>query len=228
MQNSRKPTLPRVLTLLVGVLILKVTVSVLLGYGDYFPPNFAVDFLRGREDYFYSAYWWAFYAASADAAGTARSFLGLILISERFRLQFPQWHRRLGKTQIALILLLLTPSGLWMAGYAMTGIVAAIGFSLLAVVTAACAVLGWRAAVQRRFADHRRWMLRCYLLLCSAVVLRLIGGLASVTAIGGEWSYPLAAWTSWLVPLTIFELGGVMKRRTRRQTSRGALVPSVR
>jgi hypothetical protein len=85
-------------------------------------------------------------------------------------------------------------------------VLAASGFALLAVATGACAFFGWRAAVQRRFADHRQWMLRCYLLLCSAVVLRLIGGLASVTHIGGEWSYPLAAWASWLVPLAGFEM----------------------
>jgi hypothetical protein len=226
MQSFRKPTLPRVLTLLAGVLILKVTASVMLGYRDYFPPNFAADFLLGREGYFWGAYWWAFY--THIAAGPISLVLGLILISQRFRLRFPQWHRRLGKTQIALILLLLTPSGLWMARYAATGTVAGIGFSLLAVVTAVCALFGWRAAVQRRFADHRQWMLRCYLLLCSAVVLRLIGGLASVTAVGGEWSYPLAAWISWLLPLAIFELSGVMKRRTRRSTSRDVLATSVR
>jgi hypothetical protein len=56
-------------------------------------------------------------------------------------------------------------------------------------------------------------MWRCFLLLCSAVVLRLIGGLATVTHIGGNWSYPLAAWASWLVPLGIFELSGPIRRR---------------
>src|SRR5581483_8443533 len=115
-----------------------------------------------------------------------------------FRLRFPQWHRTLGKTQILLVLLLLTPSGLWMAYYAETGAIAAVGFSLLAIATGLCALFGWRSAVNRRFAEHRRWMWRCFLLLCSAVVIRLIGGLTLVTGYGGDWSYPLVAWASWL------------------------------
>jgi hypothetical protein len=32
-----------------ALLILKVTATVVLGYRDYMPPNFAADFLQGRE-----------------------------------------------------------------------------------------------------------------------------------------------------------------------------------
>ena len=49
-------------------------------------------------------------------------------------------------------------------------------------------------------------MWRCYLLLCSAVVLRLMGGLATVTGVTASWFDPLATWLCWLVPLTAFEL----------------------
>src|SRR5690242_17093664 len=43
------PTSPgRILALLAGVLILKVTASVVSNYHNYLPPNFASDFLRGR------------------------------------------------------------------------------------------------------------------------------------------------------------------------------------
>ena len=214
MQNLRFATFLRVLTVLTGLLILKVTASVLLGYRDYFPPNFESDFLRGREAYFAGPYQWAFY--THIASGPVSLVLGLILISQQFRLRFPKWHRTLGKTQIAFVLCLLTPSGLWMAYYAETGAVAGVGFSVLAIVTAACAVIGWRSAMKRRFIEHRRWMSRCFLLLCSAVILRLMGGLATVSEVGGAWSYPLAAWASWLLPLAVFELSGAIHRQTRR------------
>jgi hypothetical protein len=211
MQASHWKTWQRVLTFLAGMLVFKVTLGVVLVYRDYFPANFESDFLRGRHSYFFGAYQWAFY--THIVSGPITLLLGMVLISESFRLQFPKWHRSLGKTQIGLVLLLLTPSGLWMARYAETGTVAATGFSALAIVTAMCALLGWRSAVKRRFAEHRRWMWRCFLLLCSAVVLRLIAGLATVTEIGGVWSYPLAAWASWLVPLGAFELSGAIRRQ---------------
>lgn len=214
MHNSRPTKLQSALTLLAGLLILKVTLSVMLGYRDYFPPNFASDFLRGRQPYFSGIYRCAFYMHIAS--GPASLILGMIVISERFRIRFPRWHRWLGKSLLVLVLFLLTPSGLWMAYYAETGAVAAIGFSVLAIVTGICALIGWQSAVKKQFAQHRRWMWRCFLLLCSAVILRLIGGLATVTGVGGTWSYPLAAWASWLVPLVAFELSDAVGRQNGR------------
>jgi hypothetical protein len=199
---------------LAAALILKVTLNVMLEYCNYFPPDFESDFLRGRQSYFFGMYQWAFY--THIAAGPVSLILGLILVSEQFRRRFPKWHRSLGKTQGALVLLLLAPSGLWMAYSAETGVVAALGFSALAILTGTCVLMGWRSAVKKRFADHRRWMWRCFLLLCSAVILRIFGGLATVTNVGVDWSYPLAAWASWLLPLTVFELGRAINRRFRR------------
>ena len=166
-------SLRRALTIAVVVLIVRVTVEVVWGYRDYFPPNFASEFLQGRERYFFGAYHWAFY--SHIAAGPVTLLLGLLLVSDKFRTRFPLWHRRLGRVQAIAVVFVLAPSGLWMAYYTATGTIAAIGFALLAVLTGTCVALGWRAAVMRRFNDHRRWMLRCVLLLCSAVVLRLFG-----------------------------------------------------
>ena len=64
-------------------------------------------------------------------------------------------------------------------------------------------------------------MWRCYLLLCSAVVLRLIGGLATVTGVTAPWVDPLATWMSWLVPLTAFELREWTRRKPGFSSSIG-------
>ena len=53
MDSTYSTTLQRVLTLVAGLLIYKVTVAVMLGYVNYLPPNFDSDFLRGREGYFF-------------------------------------------------------------------------------------------------------------------------------------------------------------------------------
>jgi hypothetical protein len=206
------PRLPeRFLTLLAGVLVVKVTTSVVSGYEDYFPPNFSSDFLRGRDRYFFGFYQWAFY--THILSGPVSLILGLILIAERSQARFPRWHRFLGRVQAACVLLLVTPSGLWMAFHAAAGPIAATGLATLAIATAACISLGVKAAVTSRFADHRRWMWRGYLLLCSAVVLRLLGGLAIVTGVTAPWVDPVMNWMSWLVPLAAFEL----RERTRQR-----------
>jgi len=125
----------------------------------------------------------------------------------------PNGPTGIGRFQTTNILLVLAPSGLWMAYYASSGPIAGAAFAILAVLTGACAAFGWRSAVKRRFAEHRRWMWRCFLLLCSAVVIRLIGGLATVMGVETPWFNPLASWVSWLVPLSVFELSGFCVRR---------------
>jgi hypothetical protein len=57
-----------------------------------------------------------------------------------------------------------------------------------------------------RVAEHQRWMQRCFVLLCSVVVLRLIGGMTTVAGVEAAWVYPLAAWACWLVSLMAYEL----------------------
>jgi hypothetical protein len=203
MQTAPPRALSLLLTAAAVILILKVTLSVVIGYREYLPPNFDADFLLGRESYFWGPYSIAFYTHLVS--GPVTLLLGTLLLSNRFRASVPSWHRRLGRMQVACILLLLVPSGLWMARHAQTGAVAALGLALLAIATAACTTLGWRAAVARQFDNHRRWMSRTYLLLLSAVIIRLIGGLATILHFDPLWLYPLSVWTSWLIPLLAFE-----------------------
>lgn len=198
---QRSSTALCVVQVLTCLLVCKTTVSLLLTFHDYFPPNFRSDFLLGRSSYFFGTHQWAFY--THIISGPFALMGGLVQLSDSVRSRFPKWHRRLGRVYIVCVLFLVAPSGLWMARYAATGAVAAVGFATLAVVTAICAAQGWRAATQRRFDQHRRWMLRCFALLCSAVVLRVIGGLSDV--LGLEWTYPYAAWLSWLLPLLALE-----------------------
>src|SRR5262249_46394851 len=80
-------------------------------------------------------------------------------------------------------------------------------FLLLSAATAACAIIGVVHARQRRFDRHRRWMLRTYILICSAVALRLISGSASLIGVSSaDAAYIVAAWSSWLLPLAAYEI----------------------
>jgi hypothetical protein len=203
-------TAVRLIQWLAIYLVCQTTVTIVLGYRDYLPPNFRADFLLGRSGYFFGTYQWAFYAHIF--AGPVTLIAGPLLLSNELRSRFPAAHRWLGRVQVMLILAVLTPSGLWMAFYAPSGMAGA-GFAMLSLATALCAAMGWRTAVARQFEQHRWWMLRCYALLCSAVVLRLIGGLSEIT--GAYWTYPLAAWVSWIVPLVALEVYRASARSLR-------------
>lgn len=191
----------RFIQVLACVLVIRTTATVLCTFQDYFPPNFHSDFLLGRREYFFGSYQCAFY--THIVSGPFSLLSGLILISNSFRRRFAHWHRQLGRVHVICVLFLLAPSGLWMARYAATGIVAGVGFATLAVATAYWATRGWWAATRRRFDLHRRCMQRCFALLCSAVVLRAMGGLSDV--LGAESTYPYSAWLSWIMPLIFLE-----------------------
>lgn len=199
----RSDNIFRLIRLLVFVLIVKVTVTVVMVYRNYLPPNFDSEFLLGRDSYFFGSYGIAFYFHIL--AGPITLLLGIVLLSKRFRLKFRMWHRRLGQIQIAIVVV-LSISGLWMSRYAQGGTVAAIGFGSLSFATGISAFVGFRSAMKRRFHEHRRWMMRNYILLCSAVVLRLTAGVAVFFEVDAEWVYPMTSWTSWLVPLALYEL----------------------
>ena len=192
----------RCVQVLLCLLVFKTALVTFANYPDYFPANFRADFLLGREGYFHGSYQGAFYAHIVT--GPFVLLAGLVLLSESLRCRFPRGHRRLGQVYLVCVLGVIVPSGLWMARYAESGTIAGVGFAALAVVTGVCAAMGLRSAVERRFDKHRVWMQRCYVLLCSAVVLRIIGGASDLMNL--EWTYPLAAWASWLLPLLALEL----------------------
>ena len=49
-------------------------------------------------------------------------------------------------------------------------------------------------------------MERTAVLLCSAIVIRILGGFFTITSFGGNETYPISAWVSWLLPLLTLEL----------------------
>lgn len=213
-----------VLKSLLVLLVLKTVVISIANLADYIPPDFRSDFLLGRESYFFGWYQWAFYAHVI--AGPAALASGLVLISSRFRREWPKAHRRLGRAHCLVVLFIVSPSGLGMARHAAGGSPAAWSLACLALATACCTAAGWRAAVRRRYAAHELWMKRSYVLLLSAVVLRVLGGASEVFGI--EAAYQVNVWLSWIMPLMVFEIWPTSRHRSirRQQTSASPLTTS--
>lgn len=200
----RQQVLTTALRWLAAVLILRVLVAILANYPDYFPPNFDSLFLQGRERTFNGIYSVAFYVHIFS--GPVVLFLGLALLNDYVRRRHSVWHRWLGRIHVTVLLVLVLPTSVVMSRHAFGGPLAGLSFLLLSAATAGCAIAGVMQARQHRYQSHRRWMLRCYVLICSAVVLRLISGAAGLVGVPSpEHAYIIAAWSSWLLPLAAFE-----------------------
>ena len=197
--------LTTVLRWLAVLLILRVLAAILANYPDYFPPNFESLFLQGREGTFTGAYPPAFYIHIFS--GPVVLFNGLILMSDYIRRQYGGLHRFLGRVQVVVLLMFVLPSSVVMSRHAFGGWPAGLSFCLLSAVTASCAIVGVVYARRGRYDRHRQWMLRCYILICSAVALRLISGAAGLIGVpSAEAAYVVAAWISWLLPLATYEI----------------------
>ncbi len=196
-------------------LLTKVLVAIVYEYSWYFPPDFDSVFLAGREATFTGVYRWAFY--THILCGPIALLNGIyLLVSGWLRRNgsvysdqnWPGLHRIMGWLQFAIVVFALVPSGLIMAPHAYSGQVAAAGFIVLSILTAVSTMMVVVNAkkVGRLGVDlHRRWAIRSWILLSSALWLRIAGGLASGLDLNSQLSYPWAAWISWLLPLSIYE-----------------------
>jgi uncharacterized membrane protein len=89
---------------------------------------------------------------------------GFLQLIPALRQRFPQVHRWTGRVYVA-VALLISLDGLfmvWTRG-AVGGMTQHLSISLNALVIMGCAVMALRYARARRFAEHRRWALRLFL-----------------------------------------------------------------
>jgi uncharacterized membrane protein YozB (DUF420 family) len=114
-------------------------------------------------------------------------------------------HRSVGRLYV-MGCLVGGAAGLILAFGSSAGPIASAGFGSLAVIWIAVTLLGWRAVLQRRFANHRRWMIRSWALTLAAVTLRLY--LPLVTALDLPFLpwYRAISFLAWVPNLIAAEL----------------------
>ncbi|MBV8682837.1 MAG: DUF2306 domain-containing protein, partial [Caulobacteraceae bacterium] len=128
--------------------------------------------------------------------------IGPFQLVRRLRTARPTLHRWMGRTYV-MCCLAGGAAGLVLAFGARTGPVSTAGFGSLAVVWITATSLAWRAALGRRFAEHRRWMIRSYALTFAAVTLRTYLPFAFLIPWGYDNVYRVISFLCW-VPNLIF------------------------
>ena len=123
--------------------------------------------------------------------------LGPLQLMAAWRTRFPALHRWVGRGYVAAIAVGWL-SSLPLALDAMTGPVAVLGFLALGVSWIVATGMGLLRALQRRFAEHRRWMVRSYALTAAAITLRVYLGGSMALGVDEQVSYPFIAWLCWV------------------------------
>ena len=200
------------------MLVLRVLWGILFNYPWYFPADFGTPFLVDREMDFHGIYRTSFYLHIVSSP--IALIIGLFLVSSYSRRWLPRIHRIFGRIQIATVCLAVTPSGFVMSFYALGGVISTAAFLFLSVLTAATALLGFQSAITGQFKEHQRWMWRCWILLSSAIVLRLLTMVLSPFGWEPLMLYRVNAWLSWLMPLTVLEIANWLSKGARPQKIR--------
>ncbi|WP_037078603.1 DUF2306 domain-containing protein [Pseudonocardia spinosispora] len=134
------------------------------------------------------------------------------------RRHFPLLHRLAGRAYFFLGVFPAAVLVLGVAPVSSSGFVSSIGNTLLAVLWLYTSVRGYRTARRRRYAEHRRWMIRSFALTTSIVANRvwLFACLAVAetqldTTYGGNETAMIQAaagasvWLSWVVNILVAE-----------------------
>ena len=185
--------------------ILACGILMLNGFPNYFPPRFDQGFLRQKEDYFYrSAYFVGFFSHIVSAPVVL--FCGVVQMSQTVRIQVPRFHRKVGLIYVVLILVAMAPGGLIMSMNALGGRSSTICFALISIGTWGVTLHAFQLARRKAFRGHQRWMVRSFILVNSAVLLRIFDYFIFAIVDRPVLSYQIAAWSSWVLPMLFCEL----------------------
>ena len=153
----------------------------------------------------------------AAAASTALLVAPLQFIA-RLRKRFPRIHRITGRLYVvACVIGGLT--GLPLAWGATAGPIATAGFGILAILWLWTTMVAWRLAVDGRFAEHRRWMIRSIALTAAGIMLRIYLGIMLTLPVEFYEGYRVIAFLCWVPNILLAEL---YLRRGRRVSAPAA------
>ena len=145
------------------------------------------------------------------AGGIVALLVGPLQFVRGIRAKMPALHRATGRIYVGACAI-GAPAGLMLAIGTEAGPIAGTGFAVAALLWPLFTFLGVRAAIERRLAEHREWMIRSYAITANAITLRLMLPLAGVLGFDFFAAYSVIAWISWIANLVLAE---IYLRRTR-------------
>jgi uncharacterized membrane protein len=140
------------------------------------------------------------------AASAFALLMGPWQFRRSLRTQHPRVHRWMGRTYV-MACVIGGIAGASIALFSQAGPVAGTGFLVLGVLWVVTTSCGWRAARDRRYVEHQRWMIRSFALTFAAVTLRIYLPLGIMLNQGDFFTpYRAIAWLCWVPNLIVAEV----------------------
>lgn len=192
------------------------TILLIIGFGyffwlmlkitlEYIPMNPNVSFLmikqtevEHRPEYLYFFYTHVYTSIFVLLSG----FLAIL----RKDFGWKGFHRNMGKVYIFLILILATPSGLYMGYFANGGLFSKISFIILGLLWWFSTFRAYQLARQRKFKEHKQWMWRSFAFTLSAITLRMWKVIIVYLFHPNPMDvYQIIAWLGWIPNILLIE-----------------------
>ncbi|WP_370943382.1 DUF2306 domain-containing protein [Amycolatopsis sp. cg5] len=196
--------------------IAPLAVVVIVFFAYALPPYLTLDPAKARlpaPPGFPEHYW---FLVGHILFGTVAMVGSLLQIWPWFRGRYPVAHRRIGRLYVFAGVL---PGGLMalvVGSVSPAGPATAVADIVAALLWLTFTFKGWQAARQRRFGDHRRWMIRSFAMTYSIILSRVIMPFAALafvpqldSAFGGSQQALIqsiaatSAWSSGLLSLLL-------------------------
>lgn len=141
-------------------------------------------------------------------SGITAMVLGPFQFWKSFRINYPKQHRVVGRIYISAIVLgtICATYLAWTTGLAIHWSWA-FALQASAVVWITCVLMAFRAVLQKRFQQHREWMIKSYVSTYSFVFFRLMNDSPWAQELGNFLERgPTIGWISFAVPIFITEI----------------------
>ncbi|WP_413300007.1 DUF2306 domain-containing protein [Bacillus sp. 1P10SD] len=121
-------------------------------------------------------------------------------------------HRKLGYIYV-LSILFAGVAGMYLCWYATGGIISGLGFFMLDLLWLVTTGIALRMVLQKKFAAHRRWMIRSYAVTFAFVTFRLyLLPFTLLLNLSIQTAIQMSSWLCWITNLLLIEL--LLRRKT--------------
>lgn len=172
----------------------------------YIPMNSAVSFLQIKQTEVtgIKAYLPVFYVHVYSAVFVLLA--GFTQFNGKILTKYPQLHRWLGYLYVSFVLLLASPSGIFIGWFANGGLIAKTSFIILGVLWFWFTLKATLLILKRKITAHKQFMYRSFALAASAVTLRLWKVILVYLFHPAPMDvYQIIAWLGWIPNLLIAE-----------------------
>jgi uncharacterized membrane protein len=171
----------------------------------YYVPNFERGFLSDKQTIFTQTIYPYFFYGHISISSIIL-LLGIFQFSKKFRANYLNTHRLLGKAYIALVLFISAPSAFVMGVYATGNWGIKGGFVIASILWWWFTYKAYLEVRKGNITAHQRYMQRSYIISLLAVFLRVYYYLLiAIFNVDSEHVYLFVVYASWLPNLFVFE-----------------------